>query len=74
MPSKYLTKLNLEKSELNFYSIKSIEKELSFCSVFPYAYRVLVENILRNNSSEKKLKKKLRYYIIVLREKMFWRN
>ncbi len=55
MPSKYLTKLNLEKSELNFYSIKSIEKELSFCSVFPYAYRVLVENILRNNSSEKEV-------------------
>ena len=60
MQSKYLAKLNNDE-KLNFYSIKSLEEELSFCSKFPYSYKVLVENILRNTLSEKEIIKKINF-------------
>ena len=60
MQSKYLAKLNNDE-KLNFYSIKFLEEELSFCSKFPYSYKVLVENILRNTLSEKEIIKKINF-------------
>ena len=60
MQSKYLAKLNNDE-KLNFYSIKSLEEELSFCSKFPYSYKVLAENILRNTLSEKEIIKKINF-------------
>ncbi len=60
MQSKYLAKLN-NKEKLNFYSIKYLEEELSFCSKFPYSYKVLAENILRNTLSEKEIIKKINF-------------
>ena len=60
MQSKYLAKLN-NNPKLNFYSIKPLEEELSFCSKFPYSYRVLAENILRNTLSEKEIIEKINF-------------
>ena len=61
MQSKYLAKLITNKSTLNYYSLKFLEKELSFCIDFPYSYKVLAENILRNNLSDEDVIEKINF-------------
>ena len=61
MQSKYLAKLTTNNSTLNYYSIKLLEKELSFCSDFPYSYKVLAENILRNSLSDEDIIEKINF-------------
>ena len=61
MQSKYLAKLTTNNSTLNYYSIKFLEKELPFCSDFPYSYKVLAENILRNGLSDKDVIEKINF-------------
>ena len=53
MQSKYISKLDINNNQFYFYSLKAVETKLTFCNFFPYSYKVLVENILRNSSSEK---------------------
>ena len=59
MQSKYISKLDINNNQFYFHSLKAIEKKLPFCNLFPYSYKVLVENILRNNSSEKDIIEKI---------------
>ena len=52
MKSKFVDKLNINDTQVNIYSLKAIEKTLPFCKFFPFSYRVLLENILRNSKSD----------------------
>ena len=52
MKSKFVDKLNINDNQVNIYSLKAIEKSLPFCKFFPFSYRVLLENILRNSKSD----------------------
>ena len=61
MQSKYFAKIKVKNYDLTFYSLKFLEKEFPFCSEFPYSYKVLIENIIRNNSSEEKIKEKINF-------------
>ncbi|MDC3024366.1 aconitate hydratase AcnA [Alphaproteobacteria bacterium] len=70
MASKYLKKIKIKESDVNFYSIKLIEKNFPYCSAFPYSYKILTENILRNNSSCKNIEEK----IILLQESLKGKN
>ena len=59
MSSKYLSTISINNKQADFFSIKSLEKDLPYCSEFPYSYKVLIENILRNNSSDKEVFEKI---------------
>ena len=59
MQSKYISKLDINNNQFYFHSLKAIEKNFLFVIFFPYSYKVLVENILRNSSSEKDIIEKI---------------
>ena len=52
MNSKFIETLNINEAKINIYSLKAFEKIFPFCKIFPFSYRVLLENLLRTSSSE----------------------
>ena len=55
MTSKFIDKLNINNHQFNIHSLNSLEKEIPFCKSFPFSYRILLENLLRNSKSEEYL-------------------
>ena len=52
MKSKFIKTLNFNGTSINIYSLKALEKTLPDCKSFPFSYRVLLENLMRNSNSE----------------------
>ena len=52
MSSKYIKSIKINDLKVNIFSLKLLEKDLPDSKYFPYCYRILLENLLRNCDSD----------------------